>query len=64
MTSGFVLAFNTTEVMSLKMLWPLLKPLWQRLVEVLALPQRRRPQRHVRATSRASLKVITLQHRK
>lgn len=64
MTSGFVLAFNTTEVMSLKMLWPQLKPLWQRLVEVLALPQRRRPQRHVHATSKASSKVITLKRRK
>lgn len=53
-TSGFVLVYSSTDLMfQLKLSKPL-KLLWHRLVEVLVLPQRRTPQKHVPVTRKAN----------
>lgn len=60
MTSGFVLACSSTDLMFQQKLLKPLKQRWHRLVEVLVLPQRRRPQRPVLVISKANLKEMIL----
>lgn len=60
MTSGFVLVFSSTDLMFQQKLSKRLKQLLHRLVEVLVLPQRRRPQRLVLVTRKASTSVTIL----
>ncbi len=60
MTSGFVLAYSSTALMFQRMWSKQLKLRWQRLVEVLVLPQRRRPQRPVLGPRAVNLKAMIL----